>query len=244
MIHNGFKSARPLARLRAGRTDWYRIENKSDGPTEIYIYDEIGYVGVSAQDFIKDLRAVKDSRIILHLDTPGGDVYDGINIFNAIQDHPAHVTVVVDAMAASAGSFILQAGDTRIMNRNSEVMIHEGHTIAMIDADEALTYHERLNQVSNNIASIYMNRAGGTLEEWRARMKKETWYSAQEAVNAGLADEMIVSTEKVANDFDLSIFSYAGRDKAPAPVNAEPEIDPSEGIDWNAIADALKGALA
>src|SRR5215217_1959124 len=121
MIHNGFKSARPQARLQAGRADWYRIENKSDGPTEIYIYDEIGYVGVSAQDFIQDLKAVKTSEITLHLDTPGGDVYDGINIYNAIRDHRAHVTVVVDAIAASAGSFIAQAGDKRIMNRGSQM---------------------------------------------------------------------------------------------------------------------------
>ena len=100
VIHNGFKTARPLARLQAGRTDWYRIENSAENGAEIYIYDEIGYVGVSAKDFVKDLNAIKTSEITLHLDTPGGDVYDGITIYNAIRDHKSHVTVVVDSMAA------------------------------------------------------------------------------------------------------------------------------------------------
>jgi len=238
VIHNGFKSARPLARLRQGRTDWYRIENSGNGPAEIYIYDEIGYVGVSAQDFVKDLNAIKASEITLHLDTPGGDVYDGINIYNAIRDHKAHITVIVDSMAASAGSFIAQAGDTRIMNRNSEMMIHDGHTVAIGNSKDLASTAERLGKVSDNIASIYAERAGGTAAQWREAMAAETWYSAEEAVDAGLADEVVGKDAKASNDFDLSIFSYAGREHAPAPIQeSAPELD------WTAIAEALKGAL-
>ena len=246
MIHNGFKSARPLARLRAGRSDWYRIENKSDGPTEIYIYDEIGYVGVSAKDFVQDLNKLKDSEITLHLDTPGGDVYDGITIYNAIRDHRANITVVVDSMAASAGSFIAQAGDKRVMNRNSEMMIHDGHTVAIGNAKDMTAIAERLDKISDNIASIYAEHAGNDVEYWRELMRAETWYSAEEAVKAGLADEVAGKEAKTKNDFDLSVFSYAGRDKAPAPVVNEevPEETPDAGTDWTPFIDALKGAFA
>lgn len=249
MIHNGFKSARPLARLKQGRSDWYRIENKSGAKASIYIYDEIGYVGVSAQDFVRDLQEVKATEIDLHLDTPGGDVFDGIAIYNAIKDHPAHVNVIVDALAASAGSFILQAGDTRIMNRNSQVMIHDAHGLVVGNAKDMGDMVALLDKASNNIASIYAERSGGTVEQWREVMKNEAWYSAEEAVGAGLADEAIVSSEKVAaNDFDLSVFSYAGRDEAPAPVvpavvAEKPEESPVAD-DWTQFQDALKGAFA
>jgi ATP-dependent Clp endopeptidase proteolytic subunit ClpP len=248
VIHNGFKTARPLARLQAGRTDWYRNENKADGPTEIYIYDEIGYVGVSAKDFVKDLNSIKDSEITLHLDTPGGDVYDGITIYNAIRDHKSAVTVIVDSMAASAGSFIAQAGDKRIMNRNSEMMIHDGHTVAIGNMTELAKMAEHLDRVSANIASIYAEHAPGrSAEQWRELMKAETWFSADEAVEAGLADEVVASNQKTRNDFDLSVFSYAGRDKAPVPVLDKleaPEESPVAVSDWTQLADALKGAFA
>jgi ATP-dependent Clp endopeptidase proteolytic subunit ClpP len=242
VIHNGFKSARPLARLKAGRSDWYRIENKTDGPTEIYIYDEIGYVGVSAKDFVQDLNRVKDSEITLHIDSPGGEVYDAITIYNAIRDHRAEVTVVVDSMAASAASFIAQAGDKRIMNRNSEMMIHDGHTIAIGNAKDLAAMAERLDKISANIASIYADRAGNTTEYWRDAMALETWYSADEAVSVGLADEVAGRKAEPKNDFDLSVFSYAGRDQAPAPVITEP--DPVPEYDWTAIAEALREVLA
>ena len=243
-----FKTARPFARLRQGRTDWYRVENKTATGADVYIYDEIGYLGVTAQDFIKDFNAIKAPAITLHLDTPGGDVFDGINIFNAIQDHPAEVTVVVDSLAASAGSFIAQAGDKRVMNRNSTMMIHDAHGMTIGNSQDHQRMIELLDKMSNNIASIYAQKAGGTTEQWRTTMQAETWYTAEEAVEAGLADEVIVSSEKwnAGNSFDLSIFSYAGRDQAPppviTPVVSEPE-DPYQGIDWAQFANALKGAI-
>lgn len=240
MIHNGFKSARPLARLRAGRADWYRIENKSDSPTEIYIYDEIGYVGVSAKEFVQDLNKVKDSEIILHLDTPGGDVYDGISIYNAIRDHRAHVTVVVDSIAASAGSFIAQAGDHRVMNRGSQMMIHKAQGLAVGNSNEMVEYAAFLEKQSLNIAEIYASRAGQDAAYWLAAMDAETWYMGQEAVDAGLADEMAGREAQSQNSFDLSVFSYAGREKAPAPI-AEP--DPEPEMDWAALASTLGKAF-
>jgi len=82
-----------------------------------------------------------------------------------------------------------------------------------------------LDKHSDNIASIYADRAGGTVDSWRSKMRDETWYSADEAVKAGLADE-VKGTSKTENSWDLSIFNYAGRSQAPAPV-IEPEPEPA-----------------
>ena len=88
---------------------------------------------------------------------------------------------------------------------------------------------------------------GGTVEQWRELMRTETWYSAEEAVTAGLADEVVGKEAKAQNDFDLTVFSYAGRDKAPAPVVDKQEQAPEEnppGINWAQFQDALRGAFA
>lgn len=247
------KTARPQAKLVQGRSDWYRIIDKLEAKAEdggglyaeIYIYDEIGYFGVTAQDFVRDLQGVGASKIDLHLNTPGGDVFDGIAILNALKSHSAEVTVYVDALAASIGSVIAQGGDKRIMQRNSQMMIHDGHGLAVGNAADMRELADLLDKTSNNIASVYADRAGGTVADWRALMLAETWYSAEEAVQAGLADEVgaIATGNSSENSWDLSIYNYGGRTEAPAPVQqAEPE--PEFVFDAEMFRRALKEATA
>lgn len=214
----------------ANKHDWYRIRNAADdddGPAEILIYDEIGYGwwgGVSAQDFAKDLGAITADEITVRLNSPGGDVFDGIAILNALRSHKATITVYVDGLAASAASFIAMAGDEVVMRRNSEMMIHDASSFSAGNAGDLRKRADDLDRVSNNIASIYAERTGGTTEEWRDFMLAETWYSAQEAVDAGLANRVDTKDEpekddkdSAKNSFDLSLFNYAGRREAPAP---------------------------
>ena len=221
---------RMRASARPDKHDWYQIRNaaeEDDGPAEILIYDEIGYGwygGVSAQNFAKELGAISADEITVRLNSPGGDVYDGIAILNALRSHKARVTVYVDGLAASAASFIAMAGDEVVMRRNSEMMIHDASCFGIGNAGEMRKVADDLDRVSNNIASIYAERAGGTTDEWREIMLAETWYSAQEAVDAGLANRVDVKAETeeddngaAKNSFDLSIFNYAGRREAPAP---------------------------
>jgi ATP-dependent protease ClpP protease subunit len=215
--------ARPVARLRQGRTGWYRIANKAGGTAEVYIYDEIGYFGTTAKGFVDELRQVKAARIDLHLNSPGGDAFDGIAIYQALLDHKATVTTHVDALAASAASFIAMAGEQIVIARNATMMIHDAFGLAVGNAGDMRDLAERLDKV----ADIYAQRAGGTVADWREAMRAETWYDAEEAVEAGLADEVKARTPAeddeeespaAADDsFDLSVFTYAGRDHAPAP---------------------------
>ena len=223
------KTARSRISMRAGRNDWYKIKNKTADTADVYIYDEIGYFGITAQDFVNDLNEVTSSKIDLHMNTPGGEIFDGIAIYNALKNHRAEVTVYVDGLAASAGSFIAMAGDQVIMQRNAQMMIHDGMTLAVGNAEDLLKLVDLLNKSSDNIASIYAEKTGGSVEQWRSAMKAETWYSAEEAVAAGLADKINGedSEAKTDNSWDLTIYAYAGRDKAPAPVvQDKPLIDP------------------
>ena len=182
------------ARQQPTRTDggdgWFSILNISQAETEVTIYDFIGEFGVSAADFIRELAAIKTPKISLRVNSPGGDVFDGLAIYNAIARHPAEVTAHIDGIAASSASFIVMAADTIIMSPHSQMMIHDATGFALGPADDMRQMADLLDKNSDNIASIYAERAGGTAEEWRARMKTEMFLSDQEAVDLGLADSI------------------------------------------------------
>lgn len=219
---------RPGVDLKASiaeRRDWYRITNQTGGPVIVDIFDEIGFWGVNAAAFQRELAQVSASEITVNLSSPGGEIFEGIAIYNALRTHPANVTVRVSALAASIASVIAQAGDRIVMLSGSQMMIHEGSGLCMGNAADMAQMAELLDRQSANIADIYAERAGGSADEWRERMKAETWFNAEEAVAAGLADEVETTPRKgepaeepVTARWDLSVFNYAGRAAAPAPV--------------------------
>ncbi|MFD3802637.1 head maturation protease, ClpP-related [Streptomyces sp. NPDC058619] len=215
--------------LQAGavveRRDWYRITNQAGGQAVVDIFDEIGFWGVNAAAFQRELAQVSATDITVNLSSPGGEIFEGIAIYNALRTHPANVTVRVSALAASIASVIAQAGDRIVMLSGSQMMIHEGAGLCMGNAADMAQMAALLEKQSDNIAAIYAERAGGTPDEWRERMKAETWFNAEETVAAGLADEVETlprkgeqPAEQVTARWDLSVFNYAGREQAPAPV--------------------------
>lgn len=251
------KTARPQAQLRAGRKDWYKITAQAD-TADVLLYDEIGYYGVTAKDFVDEITALDVNQINLRINSPGGAAFDGVAIYQALKDHKARVSVQVDSLAASAASFIAMAGDSVVMCRNSTMMIHDAHGLVIGNAKDVREVADLLDRYSDNIADIYMQRAGGTVAEWRERMQAETWYSAQEAVDAGLADEVKGATSEsddAQNSWDLSIFNYAGRASAPTPViPARQETQASssvtsgtstpEALDVDGLRDAFRRVFA
>jgi ATP-dependent protease ClpP protease subunit len=186
---------------------WYEIQNVGNGSVEVLLYDEIGMGGIAASDFVRDLQGVKAKAITLRINSPGGDAFDGIAIYNAIKRHPAEVHAVVDGLAASTASFIAQAGTTVLMAEGSSMMIHEPHGLTMGDAQDHAKMAETLDKMGDNIASLYAGRAGGDEALWRSRMKVESWYRAQEAIDVGLADGLVSGkAENRMGVFNLSHF--------------------------------------
>jgi ATP-dependent Clp endopeptidase proteolytic subunit ClpP len=199
----------------------------ADGVASLRLYDPIdswgGEWGVSAKEFVASLDALPadTSEIRLHLNSPGGEVYEGITMLNALRNHKARVVAVVDGLAASAASFLAAGADEVIMGRNSQLMIHDAWGMGIGNAEVMRDLASRLDKISDNIASVYAAKTGGTVEDWRAAMLAETWYSDEEAVAAGLADrveEPPADEPKPKASFDLSVFQFAGRDEAPPPA--------------------------
>ena len=235
MDHKPFRTTRRIANLQQGRNDWYRIQAKADGPSLLHIYDEIGYFGVTAADMIADLGQVKGD-LEVHLNTPGGEVFDGIAIYNALKQRGDIVRIVVDSLAASIGSVIAMAADPGqlVVAKNASMMIHDGFGMAIGNAKDMRDMAALLDKTSDNIASIYADRTGQPAAQWREAMLAETWYVGQEAVDAGLADWVQGSEPAAAGGWDLSVFTNGARRPAAAP-----EISKSSRADMPAWLTAL-----
>ncbi len=208
------KRTRGILNLRAGRTDWYSIKNLAGGTgAEVMIYDEIGFYGVTAQDFVSELAAISGP-ITLRLNSPGGEVFDGVTIYNALKRH-GDVSVVIDGIAASIASVIAQAASPGklVIAKHAQMMIHDGFTMLVGNAADMRDAAEKLDQQSDNIAGIYADRTGKPASFWRDQMKAESWFIGQQAVDAGLADR-IVDAPVAESKWDLSLFS-----RAPATVS-------------------------
>lgn len=230
------------------RQEFFRFSNSaSSSEAFLDIYDEIGFWGVSARDFTDSLRSVSAPSLTVHINSPGGDVFDGIAILNALRSHPATVHVVVDGLAASAASFIAMAGDTVTMMPNSNLMIHDASGVCMGNQADMASMADLLDKMSDNIASIYAARTGTPRDQWRDVMRGEQWYSADEAVTAGLADRVAdtgtPSKTPVENRWNFSFFNYDGREHAPAPVLAA-RVEPFFTFDPEVFRDAIRVMLA
>lgn len=163
----------------------------NDDTAEVYLYDEIGYWGILATDFVREINALDVSTIELRISSPGGSVFEGTSMHNALRRHPATVNVTVDGIAASIASVIAMAGDTVTMGRGTSLMVHDPSGVVLGQAGEMRKMADVLDKLAADIAGHYREKAGGTDTQWRKAMKSETWYRAQEAVDAGLADAVL-----------------------------------------------------
>lgn len=185
---------------------WYSISNRAEASaTEVFIYDEIGLWGVSAKAFIDEVRALAPTNLTLRLNTPGGSVFDGLAIYNFLKTLP-NVTVKIDGLAASIGSIIMLAGKRIEIAGNGFVMIHNPSGMAVGEADEMRETAALLDKIQDTLVNTYAARTGKDAETVRGWMNAETWFTAAEARDAGLVDEVTgelalaaCSTQRFAN---------------------------------------------
>ena len=218
---------------------WYSIQAKADQKTaDISIYDEIGYWGVTAKQFIGDLKALDATTIKLAINSPGGAVFDALAIYNALRQHPAAIEVTIMGVAASAASVIAMAGDTIVMPENAFMMIHNPLNLAYGNADDLREMADVLDKIGASLIGIYAKRTGMPEDEIKALLDAETWLNAEEAVLKGFADELQAEL-KVAAAFDMDRLPENVR-AAIMPPAADP--DPAPADDAAAAAAAQSAA--
>lgn len=175
----------------AQREAGYSIKNAAGDEAVVRIYDEIWWLGVNAIDLAADLDEITAPRMRVEINSPGGDVFDGIAIYNALRNHPAHVTTRVDGLAASIASVIAQAGDHRVIQPSAQMMIHNAWGMTVGDNRDHADMVALLEQQDSVIAAIYATHAPGAAEHFRDLMNAETWLTAEAAIAEGLADEIL-----------------------------------------------------
>jgi ATP-dependent Clp protease, protease subunit len=211
---------------------WFEIKNKTEESVDLYLYDVIGddWVGSDAATVVKQISAITSNQINLRINSPGGSVFDGFAIFNALHNHKATVTTYIDGLAASIASIIALAGDKVVMAENAMVMIHNPWTFSMGESKDLRKDADILDQLKESLITAYVNKTEQSREDIAAAMDNETWYSSEDAKKIGLVDE-VKTGMKAAACASPELLSQLGYGKIPEnlPVaeTPEPVITPS-----------------
>ncbi|EPO2450614.1 Clp protease ClpP [Providencia rettgeri] len=195
---NSTTMSKPL--MSAPEKSWFQMKATSETSADIYIYDEIGMWGISAKRFTEDLISLGNiNHINLHIHSPGGEVFEGIAIYNQLKNHNATITVHIDGLAASMASVIAMVGDEVKMPKNAMMMIHKPWGVSWGDANDMRDYADLLDKVENVLIPAYMEKTGKTKEEIEAMLGEETWLTAEECVEHGFANTVIEPVKAMAS---------------------------------------------
>lgn len=199
---------------------------QTETEAEILLYDEISFWGVSAEMFRRELDAISAPTINLRINSPGGDVFDSLAIYNALKEHPSRVVTHIDGVAASMASVIALAGDEVRMAENAFFMVHQPWSFVIGNATDLRKEADLLDKVAGSLSLAYTQKTGKSADEIAAIMDAETWMNADEALEAGFVDEVVRDAkeepESIAAVFDLSIFANVPESLTATP--AEPTI--------------------
>ena len=210
---------------------WYNLKAAADKTPVLSIFDDIGAYGVSAKSFLNDLRTVTTDEVDVEINSPGGDVFAGLAIYNGLRASGKKINVKVLGLAASAASLVAMAGDTIEMPENAFMMIHNPWGFAMGGADEMRNTADVLDKIGTGLVSTYAKRTGKTDQEITALLDAETWMTAQEAVAAGFATSVTAalavkasySEDRLPENVRLAFKAQAPTTAASAPAEAPGE---------------------
>ncbi len=190
------------------KPEWYSITDADDdGPAELFIYDYIGWPYNDALEVVNWLSSIKDTPVLARINSPGGDVWDGTAILNAIASHPAGVTTRVESVAASMASAIAMGGKRVQAYENTLMMIHNSSTFAGGNKAEFIEIADFLGKVDENLVKAYTSRTSLGKKKIREMMDAETWINAKDMKSDSFIDEIIDIGSPTKAEFNLSMFA-------------------------------------
>lgn len=210
------------------------LKGEGNKPAVLTIFDDIGFWGVQAKDFVSQLQAVESSDIEVEINSPGGDTFAGVTMYNALRASGKNVTTKAMGVAASAASLVFMAGDKRVMPANTMLMIHDPWMVTVGNAAELRDAADMLDKVGSSVRSTYAARSGLDDAKLTEMLSKDTWLTADEALANGFATEVVEEVavqakfdmeraalpEKVAALFKPKSSAPAAPAPAPAPASA------------------------
>lgn len=215
---------------------YYSLETEKD-VADLYIFGDITTWPWDEKDrdaygIVKELREVEANTINVHINSYGGDVSEGLAIYNTLKNHKAQIVTICDGFACSAASVIFMAGDIRIMNEASLLMIHNPWTCACGNAEDFRKRAEDLDKIAQASVNAYMSKVNVSEEEIKKLLNDETWITAQEGLNMGFAT--VVAVPEDGSGVSQSAFEII-RNK----MIAEPAIKTESVLDMDALADKI-----
>ncbi|OPB02401.1 head maturation protease, ClpP-related [Pseudomonas synxantha] len=236
--------------VKVADKSWYTFQASGEAEQqsiEVFVYGEIGTWGVSANQFVQDLRAMDDgaSPVIVAFNSIGGDLFDGLAIHNALSRLGERCTGRIDALAASAASVAVCGAHRVVIAANAMLMIHNPYTFTGGDAEDFRRVADVLDQTLEAIIAAYKSKAPDIDEaELRRMVNAETWLTANEAVALGLADEVgdgLKVKACLGQGSVLQRFQHAPAELL-AQLNEEPDVEPPEPVDPPETAPVLDAA--
>ena len=238
-------------RVQVQDKSWYTVQASGEAEQrtiEVFVYGEIGYWGITASQFVQDLRAMDDgvSPVIVAFNSVGGDLFDGLAMHNALSRLGERCTGRIDALAASAASVAVCGAHKVVIASNAMLMIHNPWTYAAGDADSFRKVADVLDQTMEAIIAAYRAKAPDIDEdELRGLVAAETWLTANEAVALGLADEVGDGIQVKACLGQGSVMQRYQHTPADllAQLDEPAEADPEPELPAPPVVDAAKLAL-
>lgn len=177
------------------------VRNETDGAATLYLYgpirqafwfeDEEDDEIISSRNVKRLLKKVKGKNLYVHINSPGGDVFESIAIGNLLKQHDGQVHIIVDGLAGSGASVVAMAGDKVSMFENSMMMIHKAWTFAIGNADELRKVAADMDKIDQSLIASYKNRFVGSEDELKALIADESWLTAEECLTFGFCDEIV-----------------------------------------------------
>lgn len=239
------------AGARNEATPAVRLDATSDAEAHIYVYDVIdAWWGASAAALIEALQGAGDRAVHLHINSPGGDVFEARAMAAAIVAHPGKVTSHIDGLAASAATYLALAASEVRMSDGGLFMVHNSWTIAYGDKAELRGTADLLDKIDGTISADYARRTGAAADQVKAWMDAETWFTAAEALDAKFIDAIDANTKRAAgqaqaqaaaNRWDLSAYANA---PAALKVANKPTVKPLNSTEADYLSQTAAGLAA
>lgn len=225
---------RDNAAARAEGEPAIRVETTADA-SHVYVYDVIdAWWGASATGLLTAFASVGKGDVHLHINSPGGDVFEARAMAAIVVAHPGNVAVHIDGLAASAATYLALSGNTVSMTQGGMLMVHESWTLAYGNKGELRKTANLLDQIDDTIIADYTRRTGKTAAEVRAWVEAETWFQAEQALELGFIDAIDANTKRDASAkaqaqaqaarWNLSAYANAPKINVPEPTPPAPDL--------------------
>nr|WP_310795786.1 head maturation protease, ClpP-related [Heyndrickxia oleronia] len=234
MKYRQFKNEKYIDQLKKIPHKFNVVTDQNNKVTKMTIYGIIGDSwwedSTSATDIDQALNEAGTNDIIINLNSPGGDAYDGIAIHNRLKRHEGKVTIFVDGWACSAASIIALSADELIMGNGSMFMIHEAATGIWGKKGDLLKEADMLSKLDESLIDIYMTKANVDRDKMVELIEAETWFSAEETMDIGFADKIEslsnTSSQEGITDAQIQQIINEVTNKINNSKQKEPEQDP------------------